>query len=679
MKKQAKKNLIVALSLAFVASLGVAGLAKTDVYATGEVEEVAVEGNFEMVDGAAIRIKSNTPSGIRWSVTVSESYYNYVTSLGEVQWGMVVDKQPITEKGGATQEVIPLKNQTLPKFTANDGVEETWTYYASITYDELDVSDTDTLAKVYETVLYARAYATVGEHTELAVDADTGRAIKGVAMHCLVENTSDVTTGNKDLFVAYAGGDYAVTETKDFNNESAYATYAKTGVVTAEVADGDYDAYFGAKYLGKVTAADGKVTVNPTGLAQAQLTLGELSNISLVSGNDVTKVPFIAATHIVGDQAAGVSDGDEWSAEMKYSGTSPEPTKDWYVVVVKDMDLGGVNKCKGRGDARFHGSFNGLGHTISNYKVGGDQRALFGAFGSTSDHGVLIENVAFTDVTVSGTNGYPIAEYVYGTMHRLQNVYVQATFTTNGACQGVWRNTAAATVINCIADLTYTTAPEKAYAFSDSSATGSYFYDCFAATNAKATVFSSATDGNKATPATNVSNSINTLIPAIKASMAAEENNNWAEYWTYDDYSVYFGNSLVAQNKTTLETAYLDENTTISLSELTGGDVEKVLLNGTEIPSDYYVDNKLTCYVEDYTVGELNTVSVYGNGKIVEQPFVVVTHAISTADELQAFFQYNKGNQNSNTTQTAGWYVVLTDDIDMDGATVTAVNHTTGP
>ena len=665
MKKQVKKNLIVALSFAFIASLGVAGLAKTDVSATGAVEEVAVAGNFQMDDGAAIRIKSNSPSGIRWSVTVSESYYNYVTSLGEVQWGMVVDNKAITEKGGETQVDIPLKNQSLPNFNADDGVEETWTYYASITYDELDVTDTATLTEVYETVLYARAYNVVNDVVTLAVDADTGRAIKGVAMHCLVENTSDVTTDNRASFVDYAGGDYAVVETKDFNNESAYATYAKTGVVTAEVADGDYDAYFGAKYLGKVTATDGKATVNPTGLATSQLTLGKLSNISLVNGNEVAKVPFIAATHIIGDQASGVSDGTEWSDEMKYSGTSPEPTKDWYVVVVKDMDLGGVNRCKGRGEARFHGRFNGLGHTISNYKVGGDQRALFGAFGSTSDHGVFIENVAFTDVIVSGTNGYPIAEYVYGTMHRLQNVYVQATYTTQGACQGVWRNTGSATVNNCIADLTYTTAPEKAYAFSDSSATASYFYDCFAATNAKATVFSSSTDDNKATPTTNVSNSINALTPAIKASMAAEENNNWAEYWTCDDYSIYYGDNVVAQNKTTLETAYLDEDTKISLSALTGGSVEKVLLNGNQINVD---GDDWTCVVADYTVAEENTITVYGNGKIVEQPFVVCTYVINTYKEFDDLMQ---DTINAVGHDSTGWYIVLGTDIDANDGTKT--------
>ena len=95
MKKTMRKVVITAASALLTFSVG-ALIAENKKVFVASAETIAVEGNFTMQDGACIRIMSNTPSGIRWSVNVSEAYYDYVQSAGSAfEFGTYIDKTPI--------------------------------------------------------------------------------------------------------------------------------------------------------------------------------------------------------------------------------------------------------------------------------------------------------------------------------------------------------------------------------------------------------------------------------------------------------------------------------------------------------------------------------------------------------------------------------------------------------
>ncbi len=692
MKKTIKKSFIAVCSLAFAMSVGV-GL--NAVSANAEV--VDVTNNFCMVDGAFIRVKGNAaPSGIRWSATVTQDYYDYITDIdANAEFGMLVDNTAIIDEATNTTEK-PIICTVPPTFE-----NEVWTYHASITYDKLqadleelykndgdkDSKIADALKACYETELWARAYVKYvdgegNEKYEYSETADVNRSIKGVAMNCLIqENTTgnaDVTDDNKTAFVNYAGGNYETIDSETVT-KNAYNLTSATGIITSQgdLEAGDYAVYVGAKKISdKVTHAGGKISATIAGLGTTIAIKGEENNVRFINeAGEVYQVPFVSATHIIGDQAAGVSDKTEWNNEMSYSQASANyydtVTSDWYVAVVKDMDFGGESITKARYYHKFAGKFNGLGHTLNNFLISGSQAGLFGALtridGST--HGAWIQNVALTNVIVDNTAGYPIAEQVWGTGHVLKNIYVQATYTATGACQGIWRNTGTATVDNCIVNLTYTNAPATAYAFADSTNQAATFTSCYAVTNATTTLFEKEGDKNE-TPSENVASSMSAIFPTIVADINDEDG--FGKYWSVGEYGLKFGDNEVWQNKTTLETLYLDANTnnTINLSEITGGAVEKVLQNGVEIPESDYEDGTLTCDVVSggYTHGEENVISVYGNGKIVEQPFVVCTYVIDTYKEFDDVMQ---DTINAENHDSSGWYIVLGADIDANDGTKT--------
>ena len=647
MKKNFRKKLISVACLACMATLAFGvGMNAVSANAAEEAEVVTTTNNFYMTDGAAIRIKSGTPSGIRWSVTVTESYYNYVTSLGEVQWGMVVDNVAIEEDSTSTTQVnIPLKNQKLPTFNADDEVEETWTYYASITYDEL-VDDmtkagykedqiSEKLTQAYKTLLYARAYNTVNGTTTLAVDADTGRSIKGVATYCLIENTADVTAGNKSTFETYAGGAYTVAEEQEFNNFNAYDLLEKSGAFTAELTDGTYDVYFGAKYLGEVTATDGKVSLTATGFGKTFVKAGEMGELRFINAeNEVTEVPFISATHAISTKA-------ELTAFLtSYSGLTTADTNDsenYYAVLTKDINYeDAAMPGRAYNAARFGGTFNGMGYAIKNYRVA-DTGGIFGSIAT----GCLIENVAFINGIGRSQNAPLVAGQTYG--GTVKNVYVKGSYTVANGYRGMFYAGGLGVASNCIVDIDYP---------AETTAATTY-------------VFVGANGGNLANSMYGIGNATQlepqtktkpyadgvTFFNAEKANLTTE--NGWSKYWTVSsEYGLFFGAEHIINTlkKQTIAQYTFDEAT------------KKYTKNDT-----FTVGGK-TLNFSDYTLGETYSVDVNVDGKTIEQPFTLVSHAIGTKDELTAFLTSYSGLPTADTNDSENYYAVLTKDINYEDA-----------
>jgi hypothetical protein len=103
--------------------------------------------------------------------------------------------------------------------------------------------------------------------------------------------------------------------------------------------------------------------------------------------------------------------------------------------------------------------------------------------------------------------------------------------------------------------------------------------------------------------------------------------------------------------------AYTKQDTfTVDVSSLIGEATDyTVLLDGEEIETN----GVITLNVADYTMASTHEVTVAANGKVYTQPFMVVSHAIGTADEFKAYIN----SYTDNGGITADWYAVLTDNI----------------
>ena len=73
----------------------------------------------------------------------------------------------------------------------------------------------------------------------------------------------------------------------------------------------------------------------------------------------------------------------------------------------------------------------------------------------------------------------------------------------------------------------------------------------------------------------------------------------------------------------------------------------------------------ITLNVADYTMGSMHEVVVAANDKVYAQPFMVVSHAISTKDEFQAYLSSydNASPSEAQIAEEKTWYAVLTNDI----------------
>ena len=692
MKKTIKKGLITVCSLAFAMSVGV-GL--NAVSASAATDTVAVENNFEMVDGASIRIKGNAdPSGIRWSATVTQEYYNYIKAIDAyAEFGMLVDNEEIKSVDENDSEK-PIKCTATPTFDAN-GV---WTYHASITYDKLKSEleakgkSADEIATAlqacYETELWARAYVKYTtnsvENYQYAVNADVNRSIKGVAMNCLIqENTTgnaDVTPDNKAAFVTYAGGEYTTVETETVT-KNAYDLTNATGTVTSqsELAAGDYAVYVGAKKIhDKVTHAGGTISTTIAGLGSTIAVKGEENNVRFINAEGkVYQVPFVSATHLISTATEFKTFQSSYTERVAVNGTDS-----WYVALTNDISFNTGTVAdyaswtgygKKYGDGYFGGTFDGLGHTLSNVYISGAQHGVFGGL-----EGATLQNLALVDLVNVRSNAMSLG-YVLGDATVLNNVYAKCyaklrlntdgtAYTSNGVATGETgskyfvNGDALFTVNNSIIHMEYAnevTASGNVFKNGNTRLSNAYLIGDAATTTCGTldTDFSGA-DAQDGT------------VYTAEAFYEKYGGNFTTGYWKNDGYSLSFGNnrvaSVVAQTK---DTVYKTADFDIDLSDLLDGDTpEKLYVNGTatELPTG----NVLTVDWDSLTLGAENTVEVWGNGKIVVQPYVAVTHVISTANDFQNF---------RNATQTTAYettaaYAVLLNDIYYADCTVSGTD-----
>lgn len=328
---KAKKKTTIALLAAATCCVAMVGVLTNSNVKTAIAKADAVEaaGNFQTLDGASIRISNNTPSGIRWKVSVSSAFQEYVASLGAYTFWTAVDTAPITESSYDDADVVRIE------CTADEVFEKgVWTYTAAIDYTQVanelkakgyeDNQIEEYLEIAYGKTLYARAYVEIENTSVPYIFSETGdvaRSIKGVATNCLVENRAEVTETTKSTFEKYAGvsltnvqteeqktmkipnlyGEYTMvtkdegtTWTKEFVGEGSATTYNKLPADT-------YTVYTGAKLLGTVTlATEDNATSAISGLGTGNHEVGNDYYVDFVGTKGVAyRTPFRYATGVI--------------------------------------------------------------------------------------------------------------------------------------------------------------------------------------------------------------------------------------------------------------------------------------------------------------------------------------------------------------------------------------------
>ena len=364
----------------------------------------------------------------------------------------------------------------------------------------------------------------------------------------------------------------------------------------------------------------------------------------------------VFATHLI-------STKEEFETYLKsYDNASPSDEqkaeeKSWYAVLTNDIVLTEEWRFVRAQNSWLRGTFDGLG-----YMVKGSVHAsgVYGLFGGIAA-GAVVKNVGFDNLygLNASTTHNVLCGYMAGTM---ENVYVKTT--TASAPQYV--RLMNGTIRNCIFNVNFV-----------GETAGIPVWNLWGKME---NVFSIGSVGE---------DDITENYETGSAFLAEQaENitleNKWSKYWSFGDLGLYFSDELVAKYKEDPKPEYSEEERmatvypasysymngaytkqatfTVDVTSLIGNaESYTVWLNNKQVTTD----GILTLRAADYITGVKNEILVIIDGKAYIQPFVLVTHAISTIEQFGAYLS-SYDNATPNETQIAeetAWYAVLISDI----------------
>lgn len=312
-----RKTTMKALALIGVlcSAIGICGLQQTTAKADGEI---ATSG-FEMQEGAGVRLHA-TELGIRWSTTVTKSYYNsiktadnevtFYTLIGPATEALKADITLLTTEYATANSFHNLPCEVEPVFTDEDEnaeTEDTFTYYGAITYPESVMKpdeNTDYTLTASTMELIARAYVSVDGSITYAQTNDTARSMKGVASYCLENGLYTDYELNK-----YVGDDDKAVAKLTDSERGWYDSTKKVGkaVVAENLTEGEYIAYVGAKQVGMATVSGANTTFDfgalPSKIDEKAFEDGKDYSLRLVSADgEMYKTTFKQATNVITTQ-----------------------------------------------------------------------------------------------------------------------------------------------------------------------------------------------------------------------------------------------------------------------------------------------------------------------------------------------------------------------------------------
>ena len=168
--------------------------------------------------------------------------------------------------------------------------------------------------------------------------------------------------------------------------------------------------------IGKVVTAEGKeYTLSGGKLATSLFRVGEYDcTIYNESATKGVAVNFVAADYVIYDN------------EDFYELNNPVHASD-YIVLANDIDYGGAEYKSSYPDYTFSGTFNGLGHVISNMTTSNQgHRGLFYYV-----KGATFKNFAMKGIDVKNHNAAPLFYQNSKETTVIDNVYIQVNFDTN--------------------------------------------------------------------------------------------------------------------------------------------------------------------------------------------------------------------------------------------------------
>ena len=459
--KTAKKTIILMALLASAASVSAAGIISlSDIkQAKAEVTVSNIEGNFEVCPGAAVRLSDVKP-GIRFSVDITEEYYNAVIEANPDANIKLATEISVTNKDGATPEIIWCS--TAPEFE-DDGV---FTYYASMTFDGLTAEQ---IAKAVELEMQATAkiydYVDEENYTQLyASEAGDVRSMKAVA------NMAKLNGKDQNLLDSYVN-DATLNEStgivETINDSTALTLNAPNA--------GTYEAYIGAEKTELIVAEDGKVTLTNSDFANIEY--GDTFISLFDENNNVYATPVAYVTQ-------AISDGTELNNLLIACSSSNATTIEGYYILEADCVVNTPNNHNG---LTFAGTFDGKGHTIALSDPSGTGAGLFGTLTGT------VKNLALTyDLTkdygnatydnrnallAKGGNG-GVVDNLYVKLNGTTGL-LKTTFSVFGSCYSGFNYSSISNVVIDCGDVISETMTDNVYGLMFHEGTPTYVTDVY--------------------------------------------------------------------------------------------------------------------------------------------------------------------------------------------------------
>ena len=394
MTKIKKQNLLLALTATFalaacatIATLGDNQNKAAADSVTVTPDETAKATDFYMEDGAAVRVVGDDVNGIRFTSTITESYWNSLqTTYGADAtykfYSVVTDGTTGVQKDFGT---------TTPTFT--NGVHD---FYAAITYNVSDWTD-EKKAEAYALELQANTYVDVTKNGETTPTTIAAAGATGVRSMRVVADDTWLTEGQDEALEAYF--------TVGNRSEETWGGFDSTGagvVNMPALSDSvtEVSAYFGAE---KLTATVSEGVVSFSGVNVADMTVGTETYLSVFAEDKVYSCKVAYATALL--TADNI--------------TTLQTATDGYYVLGGDIDMSGITNYAANSSYTFSGTLNGAGFEISNFKPTATGGLVYTLNNAT------IKNLSMNDVTLNVSNTTAIAyQTAANTANKIENVII---------------------------------------------------------------------------------------------------------------------------------------------------------------------------------------------------------------------------------------------------------------
>ena len=367
--------------------------------------------NFNLTPGASVRISGNDVSGIRFQANVKESY---IASLNaqNISYNMLIAPKKnvesienLTLETFETTEAISVKTTNVPNFT-DQQVDETFTYYASITYDNTTLTEEE--LKIAHTVeLVARPYLAYTENGQQKVVYGAAGG-ESRSMNQVAEIVAKkFANGEAMTATGEAPSQKQLDSLLSYIPEEEVKAVMEENTTSLEFIDGrslnGYKAYVvggtevEASFVELGTISNRRLDVSAAGLAT--LDVGETAKIYLANEDGFISTNYRKVTKVIDsvedlrmfNQTANtqtvhtgyyVLGADIVDTEITYNealitGTTAETTNGKYY------------------SNGFAGTFDGMGHVLT-------FKTVYGLFGKVL-YGAEIKNVAFNDISLTKT------------------------------------------------------------------------------------------------------------------------------------------------------------------------------------------------------------------------------------------------------------------------------------